>query len=62
MKRSSVDDSSDNMFSSGSAIVIGSRLSGMTLTSSGDVQSLLRNSSDQKVTSGVVFSQIMNPL
>ncbi|XP_050230254.1 receptor-like protein kinase FERONIA [Mercurialis annua] len=60
LKESSHDDSSNN-FSSDSGLVIGSRLSGMTLTSSSDDQSFRSNFSDQKVTSGAVFSQIMNP-
>ncbi|XP_025015196.2 receptor-like protein kinase FERONIA [Ricinus communis] len=61
VKGSSIDDSSDDLFSSGSGLVIGSRLSGMTLTSSSDDQSFLSNVSDQKMLSNVVFSQIMNP-
>ncbi|XP_037497078.1 receptor-like protein kinase FERONIA [Jatropha curcas] len=60
LKGSSVADSSDDLFSSGSELVIGSRLSGMTLISSSDEQSFISNNSEQ-VMSGAVFSEIINP-
>ncbi|KAF2313622.1 hypothetical protein GH714_012462 [Hevea brasiliensis] len=54
LKGYSVADSSNDMSSStGSGLIIGSQLSGMTFTSS-DEQSLLSNSSE-KVNSGVIF-------
>ncbi|KAG8662358.1 receptor-like protein kinase FERONIA isoform X2 [Manihot esculenta] len=59
-KGTSVADSSDDMFSSGSELMIGSRLSGMTFTSSSGEQSFLNNNSE-KVKSGAIFSEINNP-
>ncbi|KAJ9184198.1 hypothetical protein P3X46_007963 [Hevea brasiliensis] len=60
LKGTSVIDSSDDMFSSGSGLMIGSRLSGMTFTSSNDEQSFLSNNSEN-VKSGAIFSEITNP-
>ncbi|KAF2302708.1 hypothetical protein GH714_001304 [Hevea brasiliensis] len=45
LKGTSVADTSDNMFSSGSGLTVGSRLSGMTFKSSSDEQSFLMNNS-----------------
>ncbi|KAL3568102.1 hypothetical protein D5086_030753 [Populus alba] len=59
LKGSSIDDSSD-LFSTGSELVVNSRILEMATTSSSDGQSFLSNESE-KMMSGAVFSEIMNP-
>ncbi|KAL3568104.1 hypothetical protein D5086_030755 [Populus alba] len=59
LKGSSIDDSS-NLFSTGSELVVNSRILEMATTSSSDGQSFLSNESE-KMMSGAVFSEIMNP-
>jgi serine/threonine protein kinase len=59
LKGSSIDDSSD-LFSTGSELVVNSRILEMATTSSSDEQSFLSNESE-KMMSGAVFSEIMNP-
>ncbi|KAL9381068.1 hypothetical protein Peur_026725 [Populus x canadensis] len=59
LKGSSIDDSSD-LFSTGSDLVVNSRILEMATTSSSDGQSFLSNESE-KMMSGAVFSEIMNP-
>ena len=59
LKGSSIDDSSD-LFSTGSELVVNSRILEMATTSSRDEQSFLSNESE-KMMSGAVFSEIMNP-
>lgn len=59
LKGSSIDDSS-NLFSTGSELVVNSRILEMATTSSSDEQSFLSNESE-KMMSGAVFSEIMNP-
>jgi serine/threonine protein kinase len=59
LKGSSIDDSS-NLFSTGSELVVNSRILEMATTISSDGQSFLSNESE-KMMSGAVFSEIMNP-
>ncbi|XP_034906307.1 receptor-like protein kinase FERONIA isoform X2 [Populus alba] len=59
LKGSSIDDSSD-LFSTGGELVVNSRILEMATTSSSDEQSFLSNESE-KMMSGAVFSEIMNP-
>ncbi|XP_011009251.1 PREDICTED: receptor-like protein kinase FERONIA [Populus euphratica] len=59
LKGYSIDDSS-NLFSTGSELVVNSRILEMATTSSSDGQSFLSNDSE-KMMSGAVFSEIMNP-
>ncbi|KAI5559014.1 hypothetical protein BDE02_17G080900 [Populus trichocarpa] len=59
LKGSSIDESSD-LFSTGSELVVNSRILEMATTSSSDEQSFLSNESE-KMMSGAVFSEIMNP-
>ncbi|KAG6743002.1 hypothetical protein POTOM_053946 [Populus tomentosa] len=59
LKGSSIDDSSD-LFSTGSELVVNSRILEMATISRSDGQSFLGNESE-KMMSGSVFSEIMNP-
>ncbi|KAL3568103.1 hypothetical protein D5086_030754 [Populus alba] len=59
LKGSSIDDSS-HLFSTGSELVVNSRILEMATTSSSDEQSFLSNESE-KMMSGAVFSEIVNP-
>ncbi|KAL3568118.1 hypothetical protein D5086_030769 [Populus alba] len=59
LKGSTIDDSSD-LFSTGSELVVNSRILEMAITSRSDGQSFPRNESE-KMMSGSVFSEIVNP-
>ncbi|KAG5223753.1 receptor protein kinase FERONIA [Salix suchowensis] len=59
LKGSSIDSSSD-LFSTGSELVVNSRILEMATTSCSDEQSFQSSESEKMMSSGAVFSEIMN--